>query len=524
MAKRKAVVDFETDPFLYDREPRPFAGCLYFNDKDRLVVWGDGAEKEIAEAILNLPACDIYAHNGGKFDFHFLLPWANKGDVKIINGRIAEMHIGECALRDSLLLIPFALDKYKKTPIDYDLFERENREKNRDKIIDYMIDDCRNLMELLEGFHAELGNKLTIGSAAMSKMKKFGVPIEKQNEAHDKTFRQFYHGGRVEAFFVGERKKKTFCVDINGAYPHAMLSEHAHGPSEDYRIVKKLPEDFLNCFVSFLGKATGAFPYRDEKFLTFPCTGNRDFFVTGWEVNAALETGMLKIQKIHKVFVPPKTINFKKFVMPVFDERAKAKREKNKLRDLMFKTLGNSGYGKLATNPENFYDWYIGMPGEEPPTGYGPAPYGEHPTRWFWRKPISPEKYYRSFYDVATAASITGFVRAKLWIALCKIREPLYCDTDSIICGDPGALELHATELGAWKTEMVGERFVCAGKKLYGLRAKNMPDKIASKGARLDYNEIRKVALGAVVEWKNAAPTFGVKNPVHFVDRKIRAR
>ena len=36
-----------------------------------------------------------------------------------------------------------------------------------------------------------------------------------------------------------------------------------------------------------------------------------------------------------------------------------------------------------------------------------------------------------SFYNVATAASITGFVRAFMWRAICDSEEPLYCDTDS---------------------------------------------------------------------------------------------
>jgi hypothetical protein len=84
MGKRKLlVIDFETDPFLHDRLPIPFAWGAYDGDNywhdwiprawetprlcARTLV--DFLKAQAAEGISYI----IYAHNGGKFDFLFFL-------------------------------------------------------------------------------------------------------------------------------------------------------------------------------------------------------------------------------------------------------------------------------------------------------------------------------------------------------------------------------------------------------------------------------------------------------------------
>ena len=94
------TLDFETDPFLYGRVPVPFAGCIWFPGGHSL-EWGEDSEdgtndcaKRISDILYNMDKCTLYAHNGGKFDFHFLLPYADEQEIKIINGRIAKMKFG----------------------------------------------------------------------------------------------------------------------------------------------------------------------------------------------------------------------------------------------------------------------------------------------------------------------------------------------------------------------------------------------------------------------------------------------
>ena len=234
--EKMGTLDFETDPFLYGRVPIPFAGEIWFPAGNH-VVWGaetnggnDCAEK-ISEILYQLNKCTLYAHNGGKFDFHFLLPFADPQEIKIINGRIAKMVFGNVTLIDSFLLIPFALEQYKKTKINYKIFEIEERNKpnNKKRILSYLDDDCSDLYALIDGFHQRIGKHLTIGAAAFGEMKKLGYEIPKCGKNNDERFRPFYYGGRCQAFkkgiFIGNYKY----VDINSAYTKAMMSEHPTG-------------------------------------------------------------------------------------------------------------------------------------------------------------------------------------------------------------------------------------------------------------------------------------------------------
>ena len=76
--------DFETDPFLYGRLPVPFAACVYFPTDEPIIIWGDKCAKRAADALKKLPECKLYAHNSGKFDSWYLIPYANKGTIKIV--------------------------------------------------------------------------------------------------------------------------------------------------------------------------------------------------------------------------------------------------------------------------------------------------------------------------------------------------------------------------------------------------------------------------------------------------------
>lgn len=533
MAKRKqktkskiiGTMDFETDPFKYDRVPQPFAGCVYFSDENFQVFWGDASPYLLAEYLRELPKCTIYAHNGGKFDFFFLLEYAEHGTIAIRNGRIAKMKIGRVTLCDSWPLMPFPLAAYQKTEINYDIFERNLRNKthNRQKIISYLVDDCRDLLQLVTGFRAIVGPKDTIGGAAFFQMKQLGYKIESGTEEHDEKFRPYYYGGRVQAFKKGIFKGKYLYLDINSAYPFAMTHQHPIGTR--YYMSKDLPADYGPCFVHFRGISRGALPVRDdgEDGLNFPDDNiEREFKVTGWEVRAGLDTGTIKINEIIAVYIPQKLINFDLYVKTFFAHRAEAKKKKDKIGDLAFKYLLNSGYGKFAQNPREFKNYRLGkygddMPGWDYETDFGAV------TLW-------SQSSYRGegFYDVATGASITGFVRAMLWRAVCASQSVLYCDTDSLICKS-STVEMGEL-LGQWKIEGKTKKVMIGGKKLYGVQwdtgdlqngEKRLKFKLATKGVKLTLDEVEQICKGITVEYKQDAPSFSVKHGARFIKRDI---
>ena len=141
----------------------------------------------------------------------------------------------------------------------------------------------------------------------------------------------------------------------------------------------------------------------------------------------------------------------------------------------------------------------------------------------------------KRFYNVATAASITGFVRAYLWRHICAIRknggEVLYCDTDSIaaIGKIPKDMKI-GKELGEWGNDGDFRLAAIAGKKLYAFQRRDGTWKTAHKGVMIEPEDIVKVARGGEVKYQRAAPSFGIeydkdgkgKRRTRFVERIVR--
>jgi hypothetical protein len=520
------TIDFETDPFLFGRVPYPFAVCIYFSDRDYSLHWEPNIIEKTIRALMHLPKCILYAHNGGKFDFHYLLEYADKENILIRNSRIVQMQIGRATLKDSWPLMPFPLEEFRKTPIDYAIFNahRRNSQRNKARIKSYLVDDCRDLLELVTGFRAVVGPKDTIGSAAFYQMRECGIRIKSLNEAHDDTFRPYFFGGRVEALQKGIHRGAYKYLDINSAYPYAMTFNHPHG--NDYLSGERLlARNILGpCFVHCRAYSHGALPFRAEDgSLSFPDVPfKQDYFATGWEIAAGLDTKTLKIDRVHQVWIPQTFICFREYILKFFALRQQAKRENDPIKRLAYKYLLNSGYGKFAQNPRDFKTYMLAEFGDDVPGYDWESDYGNI---CLWSQ-SSYDGF--GFFDVATGASITGFVRAMLWRAMCQSKDVLYVDTDSMICKSS---RVHiGEELGQWKLEGQVKKCAIAGKKLYAVDwgrpvDRKNPDsryKIASKGARLTFRQILALCDGKSIIWKNDAPTFSLTG-AHFVEREITA-
>jgi len=523
----KGTIDAETDPFLFMREPEPFAWGVYIdgvfthfwgNKKN----WMQTCTQPLVDFLFSLRNVTLYAHNGGKFDFHFLLPYANKEEITIINGRIAVMWIGDVKLVDSALLLPFPLDEYKKTKIDYTKFEADVREKNKKEIVSYLRDDCVDLYELLTGFHSILGDHLTIGTAAFANMRKLGITIRQGNESHDTRYRDFFFGGRTQVFEQGYHpspKKPFLYIDINSAYPYAMT--HNHPASYQYTLTTVLPRRKLTCeFIEFTGRSLGALPVRDEDgLLYYPVdVVARRYKTTGWELQAGLDTGTIIIDQIHQVHIPDAVANFKPFVDKFYAMKAKCKVDGDLIGTLAYKYCQNAGYGKQATNPREFKDYKLGH-------------YDDSYADYNWDFDVgaisvhSRSSYVgRGFYDVAVGASITGFVRAYLWRTVLQTTRPMYTDTDSIICESYNKKNVQISpKLGDWSLDAKCHKLAIAGKKLYCYYdGKEWQSR--SKGAVLAHTEIIKLCRKETVIWRKPAPSYSVRYGARFTKRKIKMR
>lgn len=556
-ANRKiAVLDFETDPFdcATQLEIAPFTCDIYSPELGHNIFWSEDAEQLLAQITTFLETVEnphtIYAHNGGKFDWQFFGKYL-KG-AQLTRGRaIMSAKLGIHTCRDSMHIIPAALSAVQKDVFDYTKLYKASRGKYRDEIIEYMKNDCIYLYENVKTFIDEHGLVVSIGQAAMAAFRKV-IKVDRTTEKFDEKFRTYYYGGRVECLqgsghFVGDYK----LYDVNSMYP-AVMAETKHPTS-----------------TMFTHRTRGK-PNEDTFFLTIECdndcalVGRTDtgkltttikrgiFYTTIHEYNVALKWGKISNVRIIEMYDFHRSRDFSAFILPLYDEREQIKIRlklhpeciEDVRRSLFLKLLMNNCYGKFAQNPRKFMAVYCTPAEEYPPEDtdefkldgigiWGDCGDGRVKPKlcgidyWLWERP-NPGKH---FNNVAVAASITGAARAKLLDAICQAVDPIYCDTDSLICKELIGVALDDSKLGAWGLEQEFTEVLIGGKKLYACRqvidGALKVEKIRHKGIShkngLTWGEMSSIVIdGEIIQKTNFAPTLGRDGSQVYITRHIR--
>lgn len=514
MAKEFWTIDCETDPFKFGRIPTPF-------------IWGAFNGKEYHEfhttdeiaAFMRVREAIFFAHNGGKFDFHFLANHIKRNQkILMINSRLVKANIGLAEIRDSYALIPFPLSAYKKDDIDYNKLEPDVREQHMEEIKAYLKNDCIYLWDLINEFFNEYGRHLTAPSAAIKVLQKMeGIKIENGGRYFFTEFQKHYFGGRCECFRAGEFKHGITYLDINSAYAFAMLHQHPIGTEWEFKHYKN-PPIIPYGFYTIKAKSFGAFCRREKGGLVFDWDGvERTYHTTGWELKAALETNKAIITRHieQKFFKENRT--FEKFINYFWSERQRW--PKGTPQNLFAKLMMNASYGKFAANPENYSTYVLYDPAiAEFLISNGWDIRGEIGEHIVCSKPMEVDDM--RFYNVATGASITGFVRAMVMRAISSVDTPIYCDTDSLVFQGSHSIDL-GNELGQWKIEGIYDEGYFAGKKLYAVKNKK-EEKISSKGSKLTFKEIKAIAKGKTIKYNQTAPTFSWHKEPSFLTRDIK--
>lgn len=543
MAKKKDkrpywTGDSETDPFKswktvkQQRIPQAFlwilytgAGVHFFDDLPSFV-----------DAIKDQDVICGF-HNFGKFDAHVpdksssarILDFINRDEeIKVINGRLVSAKIGRCELRDTWNLFPAPLRTFgSKLDIDYAKLEADVRHKHMSEIKTYAAADVVELWKAVDAFERTYGRHLTQAGAAMAQWKKIsGLEQPKTDQQFFKRFSEYYYGGRVQALERGYIKGPLHVRDIRSAYPRAMLDLHPYDPI--YIEVTSPDTIRPQDMVTVKAISRGALPFRDHKgVITFPRDDiRRTYKVPGWEVIAAQDTGALREVEYLHAFRFVGLREFSSYINHFYEARKAYRKAGDEAQTYFAKILMNSLYGKFGANPDN-YGNYMCVPWEDRDTysGDGYEFSGKLGIHAVVRRDLDP--WQKHFINVATAASVTSWVRAYLWRSLDTADSPVYCDTDCIIARGFDAGMPLGEELGEWNHEGTASDAWIAGKKLYYLRGqfeKGKREKMASKGVRPDPKKIKAAALGQTVSVKSDVPTFSLsgKRPVYFQERKIR--
>lgn len=567
---RVAVLDCETDPFSLDDATAnvfgaPFAWGFYSRDADGFEVYRevwtadpDTSESGVADMMQWIADQDqsylIYVHNGGRFDFHFLWDWVDN-PLFVIDARLVEFGYGgqtrlpgrakphdKHVFRDSFSIIPVALDKYKKTKVDYALFARNlrNKPKNRRIISDYLRDDCTDLFELVSAFVTRFRYDiprskngwtvpLTVGQTAIREFSKWHN-FETLSARQDALFRPYYHGGRVQCFGSGVLPGPWQVFDVNSSYPAAMaLYRHPTGAAFEH--VSKPPSlEHGACWFARIDATNHqAVPIKTADGTDFN-TGRGIFHTCSHELVPAILAGMIQIHEWQDVAVPLRTTSFAEFVNFWFAEKSAAKARGDRAHELFAKFMLNSCYGKFGTDPDDFQDWYLSRDLWDDTVDKRAK--GWEPRHWIKSDPYCEllsrpsDTFSHSYYNVSIAASITSASRSILLDGLKTAIDPIYCDTDSVICRDFSG-DKSETTLGSWKLEATADWCAIAGKKTYCLynvvNGRIVPIKYASKGGQLDPQTIIDIAQGNTHKRVNIAPSYSVRSKPHYIARTFRA-
>ena len=550
LGKRVAIFDTETDPFLYGRIVKPFTCGFYIPDSDEYFdFWGDDCIDQffafLAKEFPDEEFC-IFVHNGGNFDFYFFVDYFDNGHSPfIINGRLVKVTAQGQEFRDSYSMIPVALGEYDKLKIDYRCLERGFRDVFKETIREYQKRDCTSLGELVVAWLDMFGSKLTMASVALPMLRSYHG-FESLSENLDNELRPYYFGGRNQCFTTGVLTGDFKVYDINSSYPDVM-SRYNHPISDVPKYGNRITDK--THFAHIRAWSLGALPIRaDNGGLNFP-VGTFDFYACIHEINAGLATGTLKILKVYSSIYFEEQTNFSEFIDTFYKLRLDAGKSGDEIKKLFYKLVMNSSYGKFAQDPRKYENWLFD-PLEIPTPFYCGDCHGRvkrkekpepcalceaethSPFGWYLHTRRDDFNLYAqpqrlrsgSFFNVATAASITSAARASLLYGIKAAVRPVYCDTDSVICEaiDESAVRLHPSDLGAWDLEATGSTVCIAGKKLYAIFDDNGAlVKKASKGVKLTGEEIRSICEGGKVEYMHPVPKFSLTGETKFTKRNI---
>lgn len=541
-----AVLDFETDPFDHnnpDFKIAPFAACLFGDNFPSKILWENDADLFIDKLVLMLDELKtphlIYAHNGGKFDFMFLMKKL-RGKTSFKGRGIMSAKIGIHELRDSLHLIPEKLKNFRKDDFDYTWMIRGKRDRYKAEIVHYLENDCRYLHDLVKSFLTQFGVKISIGQAAMTELKKH-YTVKTIGENTDARLREFFFGGRVECLagaghFIGKYRM----YDVNSMYPFVMAN-FLHPISDCYSWRRNGGVTDSTCFIDLSCENDGALVKRGSNNETSATVKRGRFLTTIWEYKTAIELGLIADIKIHNYVDNLEFSNFSKFILPIYAKRQVAKEQLDAMNEThpdyfevkkestFLKLVMNNAYGKFAQNPRRFKESFITDAGDPAPKGFENSlvPVFRGNEYDIWERPTP---HFR-FNNVGTAASITGAARSVLLRAKHAAVEPIYCDTDSLICKELVGVSIDASALGSWKFEKEFDEVIIAGKKLYATKSYGENGKkdvinIKSKGAQsggLKWKDMLDLLDGKTISVASTAPTLTKTGKQYYMTRSIKA-
>jgi DNA polymerase type B, organellar and viral len=257
--------------------------------------------------------------------------------------------------------------------------------------------------------------------------------------------RKAYHGGRVEANFIGQIQGPLYMLDVNSLYPYVMsrncfpvrLCGVFDRPS--FQNVEDILARYCCCARIIAECREPVIPVVKHNKLIFP-TGTFEAYVSTPELEYLVRTEQL--QAVQTIAVYEQARPFQQFVQDLYEHRLQAIRSGDLVKKEHYKLLLNSFYGKWGQNGIKWKD--IG-PAETDDIGFWRTVDAQSGLVTKYRRfngleqirTVDPES---SNSHPAIAAHITAHARMVLYAIMRQVtvEHYFYCDTDSILVTEQG--------------------------------------------------------------------------------------
>lgn len=315
--------------------------------------------------------------------------------------------------------------------------------------------------------------------------------------------RDSYHGGRVEAFRIGEVKGPLYMLDVRSEYPTVMQREEyptvlrgVYGGLSAPELAE-LIESYAVVALVEIETPEPAYPFSDSSPLLFPVGSFRTTLTTG-ELTYALERG--EVTRCIRCAVYDRAPIFRAYVDDLFALRLAAIERGDLFSKWVIRMLLNSLYGKfgqrgmkskrIATTKDLSVKLWSEIDGET----------GE---RYRMRQLAGViEQHWTegesAMSHPAIAATVTGYGRRMLWglIRRAGVKSVLYCDTDSVLVDAKGYDRLEPLTrvdgLGSLHLDKIVQGAVLRCPKDYDLDGEWRIKGIRSNAVWIDANTVRQ--------------------------------
>ena len=538
-------------------------GAVHHVDAGTEVFHGPSGERAMLETLLAVEG-EAWAHNGGRFDFLWLLDAMNRYglrrpvSVTMSGAGIVKMAVGKTTFLDTYRLFPMPLRAFtdgKKGGIS-DLCECGKNcggfcavrpDASRavlTQVAEYCALDCTAAVDAMDHFRGvaetlgiELG--ITVGSSAWKTARKDldldPAPLQKREWT---WARRAYHGGRVEVF--RSMSSAGHACDVNSMYPWALaataLPVSPRGLSFGSQATRDWVAGFPGLYIarvevpdSFvpplpLTVARGETPLPPG--LAFP-TGR---FTGAWpriELEHAVTNCGARILAIRAaVTFAREDFIFRPWVERIFDARMRY--GKSSREGKWLKLVANSLTGKLGSRSErhNVVVYPDAAKLKICKCVRHPCQCGAHrpldPQGRAWESVVSPSKVEPCAH-VEWAAYLTGAARVKLHTQLTAggADDAVYCDTDS--CWSESPREGLGVALGEWEDKGSYRDFECLGPKTYHAQLAGK-EETAAKGIPEKERVWAHVRSGEPTHYTTIRGLKGVRKGEPFFDVKPQSR